>query len=323
MTQKYKFYRYLVTLGFNLVLFYLIYFWVQKNIQWQPLLEAIQRITVSSILCIVGLYSLIVVLYSARFALLLKTDYKKAFCVISVGNGINNLLPFRLGDILRLYFAKQFYSINTSHTLAATFVERYFDLVMLLVFGGIILFDKHLGLEHAAVYLFLTLLGCSVVSLVLYRCLIVKKGYLSNQLERIRYLRSLLQSLGSIMSGNNKSFLILLTVLVWWLVLLVYYFFFKMNLNHEAFDWGSAVFLLFTTTLSFAIPYAVAGVGVFEAAIVYYLTRYLSVAPTEALALAIIFHVGTALPQIIAMMWVLMYKRTHWGIEKKMETDVV
>ncbi|WP_423062309.1 hypothetical protein [Candidiatus Paracoxiella cheracis] len=48
-----------------------------------------------------------------------KGFYLSKVQVTGIGNGINNLLPFRVGDILRVYFGKQFFSLDIPHTLAA------------------------------------------------------------------------------------------------------------------------------------------------------------------------------------------------------------
>ncbi|WP_423062486.1 hypothetical protein [Candidiatus Paracoxiella cheracis] len=45
---------------------------------------------------------------------------------------------------------------------------------MLLIFGAAILFMHQFGIEVNAVYMFIILLSCSVLSVFLYRYLIVK-----------------------------------------------------------------------------------------------------------------------------------------------------
>ncbi len=312
MKLKQKRYRYIITICFNVVLFYLLYLWLQKNIKLHSLLFDVEHTAYASIVFVVIFYFFILCLYGLRFGLLLRTSFKNAFCVTGIGNGINNLLPFRVGDILRVYFGKQFFSLDIPHTLAATFIERYFDLIMLLIFGAAILFMHQFGIEVNAVYMFIILLSCSVLSVFLYRYLIVKDSIIRQFVCRSERIETLLIAVEDVVSKPNKLPVLIFSAAIWLSILLAYYFFFKWNLPHDSFGLSGAVFLLFTTTLSFAIPYAFAGVGIFETAIVYYLIKFLHVVPTKALALALVFHIVTALPQIILMLAVFIAHRSLW-----------
>lgn len=249
-------------------------------------------------------------IYGLRFELLLKSNFKKAFCIIGIGSGINNILPFRVGDILRVYFAKQFYGFDIPHTLAATFIERYFDLIMLLTLGAVILLIPKFNLEINVAYMLIILLGCSVLSIFLYRYLIVKDSMIKQFVCRSEQVKILLVAIADVVSTPNKFPVFIFSTAIWIAALVVYYLFFKWNLPADSFGWSGAVFLLFTTTLSFVIPYAFAGVGIFETAIVYYLVKFLHIVPTKALALALVFHLVSAVPQIAIMAVIFLVHRT-------------
>ncbi|MBT8506267.1 hypothetical protein B1F79_00585 [Coxiella-like endosymbiont of Rhipicephalus sanguineus] len=91
-----------------------------------------------------------------RLSLLMSVSFRKAFYIVSIGCGLHNILPFRLGDIgdiLKIYFVKRFYEIEMSYTLAATLMERYFDLIMLLILEAVALFSVQYGLEVNVIYL--------------------------------------------------------------------------------------------------------------------------------------------------------------------------
>lgn len=310
MKQYRSHYRFLLTFCFNIGLFYLLYLWLQRNIHLHSLLSDIEQINLFSLFFIFIFYFFILIIYGSRLSLLLKADFRKSFYLIGIGNGLNNLLPFRLGDILRVYFAKRFYDIDMPRAAAATFMERYFDLIILLIFGSFILLNKQYGMEMNAIYLFLILFTCSVLSIILYRYLIVKDSFLKQMICRSAKAQSLLQAVEEVVSTPNKLRVFFSTFIIWCCVLAVYYLFFIINLpTPAAFSFGGAIFLLFTTTLSFAIPYAFAGIGIFEAAVVYYLTNYLHVIPTKALALAIVFHLVMAVPQITLLLGIVVLHR--------------
>ena len=92
-----------------------------------------------------------------------------------------------------------------------------------------------------------------------------------------------------------------LSVAIWLCLFSLYYLFFSLNLPSAHLSPNQTVCLLFMMTLSFAIPYSLGGIGIYETGIVYYLIKYLHVLPTKVLAFALIFHAATAIPQIIVM----------------------
>lgn len=317
--KRYRYhYRFLITLAFNIGLFYLLYVWLQKNIHLHALIIDMGQTNLASMFFVFSSCFLILILYGWRLSLLLKVNFKKSFSIIGIGNGLNNLLPFRLGDVIRIYFAKRLYGIGIPHSTAATFLEKYFDLVILLIFGSVILFNHQYGLEMNALYLFIILVSCSFLSVILYRYLILKESFLKQWLCRFSRIQMLLQAIGEMVASKNKFRVFLATFLIWGVVLISYDTFFTVNLPGASFGIAGAIFLLFTTTLSFAVPYAFAGVGIFEAAIVYYLIKYVHVVPTKALALALVFHFSMALPQITLLLGVALLHRLQWlpGLKK-------
>ena len=56
MRQKHKHYRYVATIAFNVLLFYLLYLWLQKNIKLHSLLLDIEQTKMTSAALIVFLY---------------------------------------------------------------------------------------------------------------------------------------------------------------------------------------------------------------------------------------------------------------------------
>ncbi|ACJ18485.1 hypothetical protein AYM17_05595 [Coxiella burnetii] len=296
----YKHYRFWTAVGFNGILFYLFYVWLQRTVPLHHLIVDMEHIHLGSALCVFPFYIFILLLYGLRLSFLMKIPFWKAFCVTSMGCGLNNILPFRLGDILRIYFAKQFFNLGISTTTAATLMERYFDLIMLLILGSLVLFSTQYALEVNVIYLFLILLSCSLL-VIFYRYFVIKNGYLRNFITRSERARSLLMAIEEAVSRRNKVQVLGLSVAIWLSLFSLYYLFFSLNLPSAHLSPNQAVCLLFMTTLSFGIPYSLGGIGIHETAIVYYLIKYLHVLPTKALALALIFHAATAIPQIILM----------------------
>ena len=324
MNLKQKLYRYIIPVFFNLFLFWLLYIWLRKNINIHALFTDIEHINVVSIIFTFIFYLSILFFYAFRLSFLLNTKFKKSLCIVSIGAGFNAILPFRVGDIFRSYFGRRFYpDMEISHTLAATCIERYFDLIILLLFGAVILFSNRFELEISTVYLFAMLLVCSMLSILVYRYLVIQDNFLHRFICRSEKLNLLLTSIEKIFSRSNKLFIFVCSLAIWLSILLGYYLFFKWNLPDHSFSWVGIGFLLFTSTLSFAVPYTIGGVGVFETAVVYYLASYLQILPTKALALALVFHVATALPPVVLMLLVFFIHRPVWfKPTKKVNPDI-
>lgn len=317
MRVERKHYHYLSVLIFNVVLFFVLYYWFATNVQGSALIHDIHRVPTPSIFFIFFVYLLNILIASWRFSKLLPCSFFQSGVLVCITYGLNNLLPFRAGDILRLYFAKRLFSIKVSKTLTATFIARYLDLLVLLILGGLLVVSSHTANDTYLVYLFITLLSFSILALVLYRILVLKPGMLSCFCRKSRFVASVLESVETLMEQRHKTRLFLISLLLWSTVLLVYYSFFKINLPLSPFTLREAILLMFTTTLCFAIPYSFAGIGIFEAAIVYCLVKFVGVSTTQALALAMVFHLAVALPQISLMVLMLLYYRSRLVFSKR------
>lgn len=72
---------------------------------------------------------------------------KKTAVPFLVSIGANNVLPFRAGDVMRVFAFSGWLGIGNAYALATMVVERLLDLLcLLLVFGlGLILLDRNLG----------------------------------------------------------------------------------------------------------------------------------------------------------------------------------
>lgn len=306
-----KHYHYLFVLVFNLAIFFMLYHWFVRHINLSSFIHDIHQTQSHSITLVFFLYLIVIFFAAIRFVRLQNCTFMQSLRLVSITFGLNNILPFRAGDVLRLYFAHKFYGFSVSKTLITTFTERYLDLIMLLVCGAALILWGSAVNDDYVIYLFATLFSLSLVALVLYRILIVKPGRLAASFRRIEFLDKALAALECTMAQPRKIKLILQSVAVWGMLLFVYYYFFLVNLPHSHFRLYDAALLMFTTTLCFAIPYSVAGLGVFEAAITYCLVTFVGVNSSQALALAMVFHFATALPQVLMMFVALLAARPH------------
>lgn len=300
----YKYLKYFVFILFNVALFYFLYIWVLKSIHLAALVHDIELISPATIISVFVLGSFNMALYGSRLSLLLRSSFMQGFAITSVGYGINNIAPFRLGELYRIYYAHRHCGLKTTTVVAATMIERYLDLIMILALGFLLVMFDPSTLSYRIVSVFLILMVCAVSAFLLYRSVINKQNMIYQFLARTIWVRSFLDALVPTFSAQKKSPLIVLSVLIWLLLLSLYFVYFHFNLQGYHFKIEGAIFLCFATTLLFAIPYTLAGFGAFESAILFYLINVMDVPSSKALAIALVFHFSLALPQVLWMLFV-------------------
>jgi glycosyltransferase 2 family protein len=300
-----KLFQYGLVIAANLILFYLLCQWYQKNIHWQELFLALQLISGSAIMAALVLGIGILTLYGQRLAYLLNHKTKRpfwpSFWIISYGFGANNILPFRIGDALKIHFAKKYFNVPVTRLLLVNVMEKFFDLLALLIIGvwvaiiGSMAINKiHLLVIAAA--LALLLCGVILILALIQRDVAWVKNFRKH--ERIKNFITIFETL---ISNPNLIWVFCLTICIWAMTIgtmLVYYTIVFPNIDISLVD---ALALVFLSTLSLGIPSAPGSLGVFEAAVVFYLSTFLKIPAADALACAIVLHLVQAMPQILLM----------------------
>lgn len=128
----------LVWLGW-LISFIFIYF-VFRRLDWMTAIEAFHKVSFSTITMMVGAYCFGFIVRAWRWKLLLprRVSIGDSLGAVVLGYGANNILPARLGEIVRAQAIGQKCQISRSFALASVLVERIFDglvLVTLLYLG--------------------------------------------------------------------------------------------------------------------------------------------------------------------------------------------
>lgn len=292
--------KYLFVLFFNTCLFYALWKWFVDNVPLDVLVNDIRHIKSSSLCATLFLGVVASFCYAYRLKRLLGRPLSQAWVLVCVGNGLNNLLPFRLGDAMRIYLAKERFQIEVHQLLAATLIERYCDLVLLLGFGAFFCVFGHLSFNGLLSMVMLVLLCCGSLSLVIYRAMLTPGPRLQPWIRRFSHLQLVLNELAHMTQARRFHRILWYTFWVWFMTINVYYVFFSQNIS-VGLRYPEAILMCLTTTLAFAIPYMIAGIGVFESALFYVLVQYVHVSSAEAIALALVFHLAFALPQIVLM----------------------
>ncbi len=310
--------KYSLITGVNVVLFYYLHTWFQSSIHWESLKKAILYIPREAILLALTMGIIQLLFYGSRLSYLIDKGFKSSFWIVCYGFGANNILPFRIGDILKIYFARKFFNVSATKLFFVKVMEKFFDLLLLffigigaLFFGAIVIGKTPLVLVST---LLLVVFGISIIGMVLIR----RDIKWMVRLRNYGIINHCLSMFEEVVSNPSIKKAMGVTVIIWMITVVIIYVYYKLALPDFKIGWNDAFALVFVTTLSLGIPSTPGGIGVFEAAAVFYLTKFLLVPAEQALATAVVLHLLFALPQIILMMGAIVATR---GITRNFKSD--
>ena len=223
----------MVSVGFLGLFFY--------RVDLNEVLQAIWRVNPMLVATAVGLYFFAVMLRSLRWQYLLRPlgylPLNLLFQITVVGYAANNLLPLRLGELVRAYSLSEKAQISTSATMGTIFVERIFDGFALLFLAAVALplllaTGSLTGLEQGSSVLWLSLAGVTIGAFVAVSALLTVLALFPRLTGSLISLASLLLPqrlrpkfttiLGDFLSGisslgrpSRYLTLFLMSVLVW------------------------------------------------------------------------------------------------------------
>lgn len=306
MTTK-RAYKNALLVLINLVVFAALLSWLKGNVRPEELLKYVKALPTDTIVWGIAANIVAVVFAGFRLAVLVQRPRREGVQVVNLGFGFNAVLPLRMGELARLYYAKRLFDLSAKKHLAASLIEKYFDLSMISIFllcliayGQTTLFD-----HNQALALFGAILVCGGGVLAVRR--------LSPQILRLTSRSPMLSALAAELRAHAKVHdlgrVTLFTIVIWVANIEVAYIAFSGFLPEANFSQIDAIILVLVTALAVAIPSAPSGIGIFEAGIVIYLTRTFHVENELALASAIVFHAMVTMPQVLVMIWVLLVRR--------------
>lgn len=286
----------------NLVAIVAIVFWIRDNVSLSAVVGQIKSLPLQG-LCLSLLLSVSVLLvYAARLALLLSAGRLRALAIVTIGFGMNGVLPFRLGEVAKLAYARQLFGIATPRLIAATTAEKLMDLCALFLLGLLasqIVVAPYLnrGIAIAGLLVAALVLALVVAFLALAR-------WERSGRETHNWINDAFATLREQKDKARITRLGVLTAMIW--AITVASVFFMFNSVFAQFSLANALVLSLVLALAIAIPSTPAGIGVVEAAIVAYLQQTLQAEPNLALASALAFHFIVAMPQILATLIILL-----------------
>ncbi len=266
---------------------------------WQGVIEVLTLMDLNWFAVAIVFYVLGLVFRALSWMTLLqnKASYGRVFLTLNEGYLLNNIFPFRLGELGRAVLLSQATGLSAFFVLSTIVIERAYDVA---IAAGLLLATLPfvLGLDAgqtlASLVMVLVILGLvSLFLLARYRQWIMMKLEAYGETrplfrERIlRSVESMLDGLGAL-SRVDQFLLSVFYILVAWLFGTVQLYFLTLSLGIDLQFWWIG-FVVGVISLGIALPSAPAGLGIYEVAMVGAFSL-LGVPTSQALAVALVAH---------------------------------
>ncbi|PKB70764.1 MAG: hypothetical protein BZY87_09610 [SAR202 cluster bacterium Io17-Chloro-G6] len=242
----------------------------------------------------VAIYFVAVWFRAARWRYLLapisSIPVRRLYPVVTMGYMANNLLPIRLGEVVRSYLLARQEKLSTSSALATIAVERVYDGITLLAFAALSApwllllgeFDSAAEVSHTTGVLFLIAAISAFAMLLTFFTLLGSSVVFANRIEGFlnivpagprpkvkEIFRTFVAGLAILNSPGKHLALFVYSLPVWLLEGSMYFmlaYSFGIDEHFDSLGVLLLVVLLLTATsnLATSIPSAIGGIGPFE-----------------------------------------------------------
>lgn len=245
---------------------------------------------------------------SLRWMKMSNLSFRVSLETIIVSSALNMILPAKLGELSKAIYLKKFYKYNYHKTLSIIFVERFFDVIMLFLLLSVWAYEQ---VTNDVVKSSLILLSAVILGVIFFfnsksTLWLLKK-------IPLQFVRVYLQKIYKVVHKMFQSPLSLsfYTGVLWLTYFLSNYvlFTYVMDLHLNLLD---ILGLFIFSTIALALPLAPAGIGTYEAAVVFYLSAY-GVNKENALLVATLYHLLLFVVDFLLLYLFLLFK----GIEFK------
>ncbi len=240
---------------------------------------------------------------------LLDIPARQVFPIMIVGYAANNILPFRVGEVVRAWVLEQRYGVRKTAALATIAVERLFDGVTMLLFVGgaatVVGLNaelRHVALVAAAIFaaaiagLVILLIGGSVRDRLLGLVLDLLPDRLAARVERMA--ESFLAGLGVLSRRGDLALVAVTSIVAWGFEASMYWTVARAFGAPLAGAFTPAAALLTTAigNLATLVPSGPGYVGTFEAGVMLAVNGALGIGRGLALSYAVLLHILLWLP---------------------------
>ena len=301
-----------------------------RGIDWSELWQTLKQARYVYLVPSIAFTLLNLYLRSYRWGFMLRQVKRipqwNLFSATSIGYMANNLLPARLGEVVRAYILGRDENISKTASFASIVYERIVDVFSLLILLWVPIFSTS-GLE----WMRTTGLWLLVLNVVAFSIVILMERHREAASAIVRRIASPLpQKLHERIVSTTEAFIsglgaasdvrafvpIVITSFLTWIsaMLAIYFCFGAMNL---ALPIVAGITIIVFVSFGSMIPSAPAYVGTTQYAIIVGLALY-GIDKSEALAFALVYHASVFVP--VTVLGLILLWRAHLRLDDLSET---
>ena len=270
LDKKNKLFKFL--LGF-IISSFLVYYSIQ-SFNLNNFKEMIIKIDYKLIFLSIILLMISVYLRGLRWRILLDDNYSKNFLYKAqlIGYFGNNILPLRLGEILKSYIVGEKYKISKSIIFGSIILERILDMFIVGLFILVIFIINANFLFSINIALFYGLLFIAIIGLIGVFIAYNKINFKVNKSSKISLMINDLYIGFANLNNRNFIYALSFSIVIWLIYLFQVYlmqcaFYLDLTINQS-------LILLVISTAAISIPALPGNFGTFEGAVVYSLSLF-------------------------------------------------
>lgn len=303
-----------------------VFYFVRPTALWQ----ALQMARYEWLIVAAVNLSLFLFLRAIRWQFLLNGDvsWKTVFHIQNIGYFATNILPLRLGDIIRAVLIGTVPPLSPARGLSTMVVERVLDLLFVVTLLPFIVAEVETlpdwmqatarlsgGLAIGAIVILILAANQRQLAIRMATAVLQRLPRLKKDIWLMR-LDELLAGLDRLRRLRQGSLLLMLSILVWIPVLLSYYVgLLAVNLQPS---WSMAAFVFCASAFSMAIPASPGQIGVFHVGVITALQIWGQPEDVSA-SFAFLYH---ALIMLVAVFWGSIGIYTTGATFKKIWSDI-
>ncbi|MGI6680232.1 MAG: lysylphosphatidylglycerol synthase transmembrane domain-containing protein [Bdellovibrionota bacterium] len=288
---------FIVILGWIITI--LVFAIIARHLNFKEFIEHLKKVSYFDLFILIAIYLIGFVIRGARTKIMLPTlNFKQALGGIFVGYAANNILPARLGELLRAQVIGKHSNISRSIIFSNILVERILDgvAIVLLLFWGASSLELPKWIDNLK-NLGLIIFSVSIAGLIFINFLNIKYKFTFKDNFLGNFIKNILEGFRISMKSPKMFILVLLiSIFIWAFESIMFYY--GLGIFNIPRSFHLACLILGITNLAVLVPSSPGGVGVFEATALATL-KIFKVAMPLALAYGSVVHACQLIPVVI------------------------
>jgi len=276
---------------FGVVLSLVCIYFVFKTFNWIEFVKHITNLNYFYLLLSFICLFLSIVLRAVRWKIFFGTNDVKVMDLYKseiIGFWGNSIFPLRLGEVIRIHYAKVLTEKKYSLIFGTIILERLIDLLLVMPFVLIFYFYFPMDLIYSKMNLMLIMISAIIFFLFIYK-------YFFQSIKRKFFIDIEVDIIQSFI--NNLLPIGLISLFIWTFILLnVYFVQESMNLNFSILD---CLLIMLVATIVYAVPSSPGTIGTFHLAVQEVMVKFLNCTIDSSIAFAFILHAHSYLFFII------------------------